>query len=378
MKKIFSALIVLVLVSAATSSSAATSIKTAAQYAYIIDDGSNTVLFDKNGAEAVPPSSMSKLMTLYMLFDRIKSGIVKLDDTFLVSKKAWQKKGSKMFVGYNTRISVEDLIRGIIVQSGNDACIVVAEGVSGSEEAFVEEMNEMAQTLGLKESHFTNSTGWPNDEHVMSVRDLATLSSHLIADFPEYYHYFKETEYTYNGIKQYNRNVLLLHNENVDGLKTGHTEAAGYGIVISGKKKNRRLIVALNGMSSKKERAQEAERLLTYGFRNFENIDLFSQGEAVHTAEVWFGDKKEISLVAPRNITLTVPKNWNKKHNKAVIRYQSPLLAPIQEGDQVAELVIESKNMPAITIPLVAGESTQKLSGLSHLTRALRYYLMGY
>lgn len=349
-----------------------------AKQAVLVDSATGTVLLAKDADVAVPPSSMSKLMTIYILFDRLKSGVLTLDDTFRVSKKAWAKKGSKMFVPYNGKVRVEDLIRGIVVQSGNDACIVVAEGIAGDERSFADEMNRVAKDMGLEHSYFVNATGWPDDEHVMSMRDLVTLSERLIKDFPEYYHYFSEAVFSYNDIKQYNRNTLLDDDPSVDGLKTGHTEVAGYGIVVSAKRKDRRLTLAVNGLDSQRARIVEAEKLLNYGFRHFENNTLVTKGQIVETAEIWFGAEEQVALVAAEDVMVTIPKRWKHNNVKMMVRYQGPIPAPIQQGDHIADLVIEADNIETTKVPLYAGATVESLSSWGHMMRVLRYYGMGY
>ena len=238
------------------------------------------------------PSSMSKIMTIYYLFKKIKEGEITIDDEFEVSKKAWKKGGSKMFVEINSKVRVEDLIRGIIVQSGNDACIVVAEGISGSEAAFAEELNLLADEIGLKDSNFTNSTGWPDPEHLMTINDLLTLTIRTIEDFPELYNYYAEKEFTYNDIKQLNRNPLLYKDIPADGLKTGHTSLGGYGLVATTKFNDRRLILVLNGLSSNSERSKESQRLMRIGFNMFKNVTLAEKEERITSIPVWSGKKK--------------------------------------------------------------------------------------
>ncbi|MBN9543690.1 MAG: D-alanyl-D-alanine carboxypeptidase, partial [Alphaproteobacteria bacterium] len=225
-------------------------LETKAPHAILVDYDTDTVIFEKEADVPTVPSSMSKLMTVYVIFDKLKKGELKLNERFLVSENAWRKQGSKMFLHVGSSVTLEDLIKGIIIQSGNDACITAAEGIAGTEEEFVNILNEKAKELGLTNSHFVNSTGWPDDNHKMSMRDLSILSKHLINDFPEYYSYFAEREFVYNNIKQQNRNLSLNRFNGVDGLKTGHTDAGGYGIAMSAQQKNRRLIVVVNGLSS--------------------------------------------------------------------------------------------------------------------------------
>jgi len=354
--------------------SPALAIETTARQAFMIDMNTHSVMLNKNGDESMHPSSMSKLMTIYILFQRLKEGRVHLDDKFSISEKAWRTQGSKTFVGVGEQIDVEELIHGIIIQSGNDACIVVAEGLSGTEEAFVQEMNRVAATLGMKHSHFSNPTGLPDDSHLMSARDLATLGEHLITDFPEYYHYFSEREYTYNHITQSNRNRLLGKEIGVDGLKTGHTDEGGYGIALSAQQNGRRLILIINGMESDNERIEEGDKLLRWGFREFEDKVLLHKGQKVADARVWFGKEMETSLVAQNDVLLTLPIN-SEKDIKMMIKYSGPLPAPVVKGDHVADLIVTPPGSEAMIIPLVAGEDVPKISGFGRALAVLKYYV---
>ncbi len=351
-------------------------IETAAGHAILIDYETGTVLLEKAADDPIPPASMSKLMTLYLVFEKLKNGELKLDDTLPVSEKAWRMQGSKMFVHVGDRVRVEDLLRGVIVQSGNDACIVLAEGVGGSEEAFAKLMNERGRELGLTQSVFENSTGWPEPGHVMSVRDIATLSRHLIADFPEFYPVFSEIEFTYNKIKQGNRNPLLYKNMGVDGLKTGHTEEAGYGLSASAIREGRRLILVAHGMSGVNPRSQEAERLIEWGFREFDNATIARAGEPIETAPVWFGTMAEVPLTVASDVKVTLPRSARRKLTAAV-RFEGPLPAPVRKGDAVATLHIETDGMPPMSIPLVAGADVERLGIIGRLGANLRYLLLG-
>ncbi|HEY1410742.1 MAG TPA: D-alanyl-D-alanine carboxypeptidase family protein, partial [Rhodopila sp.] len=263
-------------------------IDTTARWAFIQDFDTGATLLDKQADDEVPPSSMTKLMTLYLTYDQLKQGRLKLDDQLPVSEKAWRMQGSKMFVALGNSVKVEDLIRGVVVQSGNDAAIVLAEAIGGSEEGFVEKMNAKAKELGLTHSYFKTCTGWPDPEQHMSVRDIATLAGDIIRQFPQYYHYDSEKTFKYNGIEQGNRNPLVQKGT-ADGLKTGHTEAGGYGLVASSKRNGRRVILVLNGMSTMRERAEEGERLMDWAFFNFEDVTLYSAGDVVDQAPVWLG-----------------------------------------------------------------------------------------
>lgn len=329
---------------------------TLAQQAYLLDHRTGQPLFNKEGNVPMTPSSMTKLMTIYLVFERLQNDVLKMDDTFVVSEKAWKKGGSRMFVKHRDQVTISDLLRGIIVQSGNDACIVVAENIATSEENFADLMNEKAKELGLTETHFENSTGWPDEGHQMSAKDIALLSKRLIQDFPEYYPLFKEQEFTYNNITQPNRNTLLSRDPTIDGLKTGHTQDGGYGIVVSALRDNRRLIAVVNGLSSSAERINEAQRLLNYGYRYFKDITLGSENHKVADADVWLGKQKTVSLVMHESIDLAVPK-LDEENIKAEVHYQSPIPAPINAGDKLAELHVNIPNREPISIPLYAGES---------------------
>lgn len=351
-------------------------LETLAREALLMDVTTGTVLFEKNADEMMTPSSMSKLMTLYVVFDRLKNGSVKLEDTFPVSERAWRMGGSKMFVELNNRIKVGDLIQGVAVQSGNDACVVLAEGLSGSEEDFALEMNRVAkEKLGLEKSHFSNASGWPDPRHQMTARELGVLGAHLIEDFPEYYPIFAEPEFTYHGIRQQNRNPLLGNGElGVDGLKTGHTEEAGYGIVMSAKQGERRLLLVVNGLSSMKERATETERLLRYGFREFEVQTPFKAGDVLGTVPVWMAKGGEVSMVVGEDVKVTLPR-----HNRGAIsmslEYQSPLSAPVKKGQQIGRLFIQFSEAEPRMVPVLAAEDVEPLSGFGRIWPALKYFM---
>jgi len=353
----------------------ASAIDTIAREAIMIDYDTGAVLFEKNADQPMPPASMSKLMTLYLMFERVRDGVLSLDDTFRVSENAWRKGGAKsgsstMFLLPNKRVRIEDLIRGIIVQSGNDACIVVAEGISGTEEAFAEEMTTRGREMGLKNSIFRNSTGWPDPEHKMSARDLTILAKRLISDFPDLYGYFDELKFTYGGIKQHNRNPLLYKDMGADGMKTGHTEEAGYGLTASAVRGGRRLILVVNGLTSKKARSQEPERLLEWGLREFGNFALFSAGETVESADVWLGQKPAIPLIIEKDLLLTLSRKA-RRNMKVRVVYEGPIPAPVEKGAEVAKLVVTAPNSTPVEVPLVAGESVARLGLFGRLGAAL-------
>lgn len=354
----------------------AAEIETPARHALLLDHQSGMILLDKDADTPMPPASMSKLMTVYMVFRALKSGRLKLEDKFTVSKTAWQMGGSKMFVEVNSEVSVQDLLLGVIVQSGNDACIVLAEGLAGSEAAFAEQMNEAAKTLGLTNSHFTNASGWPDPQHLMSARDMALLAERLISEFPELYELFKLKEFTYNKIRQGNRNPLLYKNFGADGLKTGHTEASGYGLVASAVRNGRRLTLVLNGLGSVNERSRESARLLEWGFRNFDNYELFKAGETVTQGLTWLGESETVPLVIEAPLTVTLARAARKALKVKVI-YDGPIPAPIRMGMAVATLRIEAPDSPVIERPLLAGADVGRLGLAGRLWSALMHLLLG-
>jgi D-alanyl-D-alanine carboxypeptidase (penicillin-binding protein 5/6) len=282
-----------------------------------------------------------------------------------------------MYLELGSRPTVEQLIRGVIIQSGNDACIVLAEGISGSEEAFAEEMNKLARTMGMRDTNFRNSTGYPEVDHYSTARDLAILAKRSIEDHPDYYKIYAEKEYIYNGIRQGNRNPLLYKNVGVDGLKTGHTEAAGYGLVASASREGgRRLIMVLNGLPSIKVRSQESERLLDWGYREFENYTLFRVGDTVDNADVWLGNAKTVPLVAGAPLTVTLPRKA-RREMKVIAYYEAPINAPIHKGDRLAKLVITAPAVDPVELPLVAGADVDRLGAFGRLGAAVSYLMFG-
>ncbi len=359
----------------------AAAIETIAKQAILIEVTTGKVLFEKNADQPMPPASMSKMMTAYMIFERLKNGGLSLEDTFPISEDAWRRGGAKsggstMFLEPGKRAKVEDLIRGIVVQSGNDACIVVAEALASSEKAFAEEMTKKGRELGLTHSVFKNSNGWPDPEEVTTARDLALLARKTIENFPDYYHYYGEQEFTYNGIRQINRNPLLYKDMNVDGLKTGHTEASGYGLTASAVRDGRRLILVVNGLESKKDRSREPERLISWGFREFNNYKLFDAGEKVTTADVWLGEEAKVPLVIDRQLLITLPRSA-RPQMKVTVRFDNPVPAPIAKGAAVAKLVVTAPGMEPIEAPLKAGAEVHRLGLLGRLVAAFKAIIWG-
>ena len=358
------------------AATASPGMETTAKQAYIVDLQTGTVLLEKDIATPTPPASLSKLMTLYMVFERLKQGKLSLDDKFVVSRKAWRMGGSKMFVEVDKRVRVEDLVRGIVVQSGNDACIVVAEALSGSESAFAEAMNRRAKELGLTDSNFVNSTGWPADKHVMSPRDLVALTKRIIEEFPEYYPYFAEKSFRYNKIKQGNRNPLLYRDTGADGLKTGHTRAAGYGLAASAVRDGRRVVLVLTGLPSARTRSFEARRLLDWAYQSFRNYDLFDSGAVVETADVWLGKEETVPLVTERDVRISLPRS-SRRGLKAKVVYEGPVPAPIARGTKIASLVVTAPDFKTLEVPLVAGADVDRTGVFGRLGAAISYMVWG-
>ncbi|MDO8287783.1 MAG: D-alanyl-D-alanine carboxypeptidase family protein [Parvibaculum sp.] len=354
---------------------------TTAEYGVLVDAETGAILWEKGADVPMHPASMSKLMTLYMLFDALKAGTVKLDSQLPISEHAWRTGGaasgsSTMFAELGSSIPVEILIQGIIVQSGNDACIAVAEALSGSETAFAEAMTVRGKELGLTNSTFANSTGWPDPNQMMTSHDLATLARHLIKDHAEYYHYFSEKEFTWNGIVQHNRNPALFVDPSVDGLKTGHTEASGYGLVASAKRGDQRLILVLNGMPSMKARSEESVRILDWGFRSFKSYKLFTANAVVENAPVWQGTYAQVPLVASQDVSVIMTPA-QRQAMKVSVRYDTPIPAPIAAGQQVGTLTIEVPEKTTLQIPLVAGGNVEQLGIFGRGMAALRHMIFG-
>jgi serine-type D-Ala-D-Ala carboxypeptidase (penicillin-binding protein 5/6) len=339
-----------------------TELQTNAQFALLMDHETGAVLFSKNGDRPMAPASMAKLMTVLILFEKLKHGELRLDDTFTVSERAWRlsvagkNESSKMFVSIGSQIKVEDLLRGIIIQSGNDACTVVAEHFSGSEEAFSELMNAEAKKIGLTGSVFKNASGLPHPEMRVTAHDLAKLASYIIRDFPEHYHYFSEREFTWNGIKQANRNLLLGTYPGADGLKTGHTQDSGYGLVSSAVQEGRRLILVVNGLGGETERAAESKRLLDIGFREFRTYALLKAGEVVGEAEVWAGELRTVPLAVREPVKLLM-RRASREGLKVVLSYNEPVMSPVERGKELGQLTITAPGVPTVTIPVHAGAS---------------------
>lgn len=337
----------------------ATAFETRARAAWVYDLTTQTVLMNKNAQTPLPPASMSKLMTLNMLFEALRDGRVTLDTRFSVSTRAKNMGGSTMFLNETDRPTVEELIQGIIVLSGNDACVVVAEGLAGTEDNFARLMNDRAKALGLENSTFANASGWPNPGQRMSVEDLGKLAIRFITEFPEYYGYFGQHEFPYDNRapqNRYNRNPLLKLGIGADGLKTGHTEEAGYGLVGSATQGTRRVVFVISGLGSEADRAQESERVVNWAFRQFAEKKVAEKGHEFARADVWMGDQTEVGLVAAEDVSVLLPGSQLEGVTGEVV-YTGPFEAPITQGDTLADLVITREDLPDAHIPLVADRS---------------------
>ncbi len=349
---------------------------TKAKRAILMDADANLVFYEKEADTPFPPASMSKLMTMAVVFRELKAGRIKLEDQFKVSEHAWRtggapSGGSAMFAPLNSMVSVSDLIQGGIVQSGNDACIILAEGVSGSEEAFVKEMNKYAKEIGLTKSHFENASGMSAEGQVMTARDLAFVANHIIKTFPEYYHFFGQKEFTFNKHTFRNRNPLVWDDLGVDGLKTGYLKESGYGLVASAKRGEQRLIEVVGGLETKNEREEEPKKLLEWGFKNFKPFRLFNKGEEISDALVWGGERHRVPLVGGSDIDIILPVTTSGKVTAEIV-YEGPVKAPIRKGDRVAVLRITADDTKATNdIPLYAGtdiaQSNFAMRGLDSL-----------
>ncbi len=336
-----------------------------AKNALLMDAGTGYVMLNKKADVPMPPASMSKLMTAYMIFDALKDGKMTLDTEFVVSENAWRKGGAKsgsstMFLKPNQKVKVRDLIRGIIIQSGNDACIVAAENMAGSEEIFADMMTKKAKAMGLKTASFKNATGLPQKGHEISAEDLAKLAQAIIRDFPEHYPIYSEKEFKYNGIKQGNRNPLLYSIDGADGLKTGHTTASGFGLTGSVKTPDgRRLILVINGLKSMKDRASESQRLVNWGTAAFENVDLFNRGDEVVRVPVWLGTQTDVPVTIDKEVTVTIQPAVGEV--KGVAHYNEPVVAPIEKGQKLGTLIVTGPDNQTKTVDLVAAESVAKV-----------------
>jgi len=358
----------------------AASISINAREYVLMDFHTGAVLAARNENERMPPSSMSKLMTTYMIFDALQSSRLSLDDELNVSANAWRKGGaasggSTMFLEPDTFAKVEDLLRGVIIQSGNDACIVLAEALSGSEENFAAEMTIKGKEIGLTNSNFSNATGLPDENHYMSAHDLAVLAKRMVLDFPEFYALYSETSFTYNGITQGNRNPLLYRiGSGADGLKTGHTDAAGYGLAASSIRNGRRLIMVANGMNSVRARDQESMKLMDWGFREFVNRQLFKAGDMVTDVEVWLGELATVPVGIREDVMITIPRA-DAQSLEVKVTYEGPVPAPIAKDSQIAALEVRAGSLTPMEFPLFSAAAADRLGFVGRLQAAASYLI---
>ena len=352
-------------------------IGTLAQFAFMVDPQTSSVLLFKDADKPMHPSSMAKMMTIYLVFEELAAGRIKLDTRFRVSERARNMGGSRMFVELGSEVTVEDLIKGMIILSGNDACVVIAEGLAGNEDSFAERMNKRARELGLVKTVFKNASGWPAEGQYSTARDLAVLAWRTIDDFPKLYRYYSETNWTYNNIRQDNRNRLLKTTPGTDGLKTGHTEEGGYGQATSAVRDGRRLILVVNGLTSMAERAQETSRLTEWGFREFTNTAIFRAGDTVVEAPVWLGAQDKVPLVVARAVQVTVPSG-QAASPRVVARYDGPLPAPLVKGTKIGIAAVTLPDGRVIEYPLEVGTDVPRMGVIGRVTTMIQHYLFGW
>ena len=373
---LISTFIILYFVNIKESSSKILDIKTPAKQVIIYDHEVDEVLFEKNADQLMKPASMAKVMTSYIVFDRIKDKSLNMSDTFLVSDKAWRMGGSRSFLELNSNVTIKDLLLGLIVQSGNDAAVVLAEGISGDEEAFAREMNRYAKTLGMKDTYFTNSTGWPHPDLQTTSRDLVILTKRIIDDFPELYKLYQEKIFTYNKIKQSNRNPLLYTMNGADGLKTGHTNESGYGLIGSVKRNDRRVTIIINGLNSKKKRRFESKRLFNIVFRETTLLSLFSNQKSLVEADVWLGNKNKVNLITSKPFKKIIsPFELNK--TKIKLEWMNPISAPITKGSILGKIYINIPGQQTFQEDLISSEDIAKMSSLIRVKSILKFLLYG-
>lgn len=349
---------------------------TTAKQAYMVDFETGQILLDKNADKQMPTSSMSKVMTMYMVFEALKQGDITLDTKFTVSEKAWAKGGSKMFVDIGKDIKVKELAQGVIIQSGNDATIVLAEGLAGTEDRFASLMTDKAHELGMKNSNFMNASGWPDPKHYSTAKDLSIMAKAMIKNFPEHYKYFSQKEFTHNNIKQQNRNPLLYRDIGADGLKTGHTEAGGYGLIGTAQNDDRRVVMVLNGLESEQDRAQESARLISWGLNNFINKDLLPENAEIDQANVVYGKSDAVGLMIKDAIKMTIPRTARNDITYTV-NYKSPLIAPIAAGEEVGTLSINIPDMKAQTYPLYTANAVEEVGFFSKTLTKFKKTVLG-
>lgn len=361
---------------------AAVKMDTIAGQAIVIDHHTGRVILEKNADELVYPSSMTKIMTAYMIFERLKNGTIQLDTLLTVSEKAWKMGGSKMFINVNNTVSVNDLLHGVIIQSGNDACVTLAEGVSGSEDIFAAEMTQRAHEWGATNTTFKNASGWPNPEHLTTMRDLSLIARHVINDYPQYYSLFGQKEFTYANITQPNRNPLLFTNAACDGLKTGFTDIGQYSLVASAKEiepdgTEKRFNIVVNGLPSMKARAEETTKLMTWALKNFASLNVVKAGQVIETAPVWLGEEDNVPLTVEKDCRITIPQVAKKDVQIQAI-YDRPLNAPLAKGQTVGKVTITAPTLETpVEVPLITAVEVKKASFFKRITASISYLIWG-
>ena len=351
-------------------------IDTKAEQAIVMDFDTNEILFEKNSNSKTPPASMTKIMTVYAAFDRLKNTDLSINNECTVSAKAYKMGGSRTFLEIDDKVSIDDLLKGIIIQSGNDASVALAECLAGTEEDFAKLMNVYAKRLGMNNTNFINSSGWPEDDHYSTVYDLAILSNAVIREFPDLYLYFADEEFTYNDIKQPNRNKLLSSVQGADGLKTGFTKASGWGIAATAKREDRRITVVINGTNSSRSRMNESANLINWAFSQTSQKELVSEGQVITQVDVWLGNKPRVNLISSRKVVSTLSFD-QLQLIKSSIQYKKPLDAPILKGNSYGKLLISIEGKPNIEIDLVAEENVGTINPILKIFAALKYLIFG-
>ena len=351
-------------------------IDTKAEQAIVMDFDTNEILFEKNSNSKTPPASMTKIMTVYAAFDRLKNTDLSINNECTVSAKAYKMGGSRTFLEIDDKVSIDDLLKGIIIQSGNDASVALAECLAGTEEDFAKLMNVYAKRLGMNNTNFINSSGWPEDDHYSTVYDLAILSNAVIREFPDLYLYFADEEFTYNDIKQPNRNKLLSSVQGADGLKTGFTKASGWGIAATAKREDRRITVVINGTNSSRSRMNESANLINWAFSQTSQKELVSEGQVIAQVDVWLGNKPRVNLISPRKVVSTLSFD-QLQLIKSSIQYKKPLDAPILKGNSYGKLLVSIEGKPNIEIDLVAEENVGTINPILKIFAALKYLIFG-
>ena len=352
------------------------SIDSKASQAIVIDYDTEEILFEKNSDQLVYPASMTKIMTVYLTFDRIQNSDLNIASRCKISPKAYNTGGSRTFLEIDDYVTIDTLLKGIIIQSGNDASVALAECLSGTEENFAKLMNEYSIDLGLSNTNFLNSSGWPNENHYSTVKDIAILSKKLIENFPQLFAYFSEKSFSYNGIKQPNRNLLLNKLDGVDGLKTGFTRKSGWGIAATAKRNNRRVIVVINGTNSSRSRMNEATNLLNWAFNQTNQKLLIDKNQIITNVDVWLGNKSTVNLVADKKIISTLSYDQEKLLTSQ-IKYTKPISAPVIKGNEYGQLFINIQGKPTIKVPLVAEVDVSKINPVFRIFSAIKYLIFG-